>query len=308
MPLSWKLASLVAVTAFVSAVAAVHVVRLLALRFGRLDIPGPRSAHRVPVPRLGGVGVMAGFGASTLLLLVTGAQPVPWNWPQMAAIGLTAGISLYDDLRGVHPAPRLLVHLLTALCIVLAGPAISGVTAVLAVLWIVGFINAFNFMDGIDGIAGLQATVAALTWVWLGVRAEQTPMIVAGLMMAGSCLGFLVHNWSPARIFLGDVGAAALGAILASMPWLTPAPGAWLLPAVCAVWPFWLDAGVTLVRRALRGERLWLPHQQHVYQQLVRSGYSHAQVALLYGVLAALGALAASAVTGTPVESLVLAR
>ncbi len=304
----WTLAPLVFATAFVSALVGVHVVRLLALRFGRLDIPGPRSAHREPVPRLGGVGVMAGFGASTLLLAATGAQPVPWNWPQMTAIGLTAAISLCDDLRGLHPGPRLFVHLLTAVCIVLAGPPTSAATMVLAVLWIVGFINAFNFMDGIDGIAGLQATVAALTWVWLGIRAEQMPMVVAGLMVAGSCLGFLVHNWSPARIFLGDVGAAALGAILASMPWLTRDPGVWLLPAVCAVWPFWLDAGITLVRRALRGERLWLPHQQHVYQQLVRSGYSHAQVALLYGVLAGLGALAASALTATPVAALALSR
>ncbi len=308
MPLPLNLATTVFLTAFVSAVVAVHLVRLIALKYGRLDVPGPRSAHRVPVPRLGGVGVMAGFGASTLLLVATGLQPVPWNWQQMTAIGLTAAISLYDDLRGLHPAPRLFIHLLTALCVVMAGPPVTAVTAVLAVLWIVGFINAFNFMDGIDGIAGLQATVAACTWIWLGTRAGQMPMVVAGLMVAGSCVGFLVHNWSPARIFLGDVGAAALGAILASMPWLTTEPGAWLLPAVCAVWPFWLDAGVTLVRRALRGERLWLPHQQHLYQRLVRNGYSHAQVAVLYGVLAALGALAASALTDAPLAALALAR
>jgi UDP-N-acetylmuramyl pentapeptide phosphotransferase/UDP-N-acetylglucosamine-1-phosphate transferase len=162
------------------------------------------------------------------------------------------------------------------------------------VVWIVGLINAFNFMDGIDGLAGGQALVAGLGWVALGFLSGESFVALVGLILAASSLGFLSRNWPPATIFLGDVGSAFIGYVLAVLPVLACRlnPGL-LLAGVVLVWPFLFDAGFSLARRLWHLEDIFAPHRSHLYQRLVLAGYSHQFVTCLYGTLAVLGVLLA---------------
>jgi Fuc2NAc and GlcNAc transferase len=170
--------------------------------------------------------------------------------------------------------------------------ALGGSGLVLAILWMVAVVNFYNFLDGIDGLAALQGVITGLGIAIAGWHPIAT---AAGVALCGACIGFLVFNWSPARVFLGDVGSGLLGFAFASLPFLAPPserPRAVLFVAL-SLWLFLADAAWTLARRAARGARLSEPHREHVYQRLVARGLGHAPVAAALGVgSAALTALA----------------
>ena len=217
---------------------------------------------------------------------------------------LVSVVSLVDDVWALNAPVRLLVHLAAAAAVVfgigsvatidagaLGSATLPGVVAPwLTVLWVAWFINAFNFMDGSDGIAGVQAAIAALSWMLFGWIGGSATLLWCGALLLGSTAGFLVHNWSPARIFMGDAGSALLGFLLATVPWVIGTDRLWL-PTVLVLWPFLFDTLFTLGRRAARGERLWEAHRSHLYQRLIVGGWSHRAVALLYAGLASLGLL-----------------
>lgn len=221
----------------------------------------------------------------------------------MAAV--VALLGAMDDWLSLRARVRLPVHFAAALVVVVvvggwsrmalpfAGPVDLGAVApVLAILWLVGLLNAYNFMDGIDGIAGAQGLAAGAAWCAFGLAAHQPAVAWLGAATAAASLGFLTMNWHPARIFLGDAGSTGLGFLLAGLPLLArEAQPAALAPwlAACPVWPFVFDAGYTFLRRATRGENVFHPHRDHLYQRLVIAGWSHPRVAALYGVLAAVG-------------------
>jgi UDP-N-acetylmuramyl pentapeptide phosphotransferase/UDP-N-acetylglucosamine-1-phosphate transferase len=230
------------------------------------------------------------------IVLVTLAGSAYWMTPRVALVAaaalVIAAVSFADDLRHLPPTLRLGVQIVAAL--VVAGLFAPPLWLPLAVFWIVGLTNAYNFMDGIDGIAGGQAVVAGLAWWWLGTAAGQPLLATIGLLIAGSSAGFLLHNWQPARIFMGDVGAAFLGFTFASLAVIGARANPRLaLAGVLVVWPFVADAAFTLVRRALRRERVMEAHKSHIYQRLNQRGLSHAAVASIYIALAAAGAAAA---------------
>lgn len=166
----------------------------------------------------------------------------------------------------------------------------------LTFLWLAGLTNAHNFMDGIDSLAGGQAVVAGLAWLVLGSLVGLPVVGLLGVLVAGSNLGFLAHNWPPASIFMGDIGSAFLGFTLAT---LTLIAGRYddRLPAIGAlfIWPFLFDATATMISRLRRRENIFQPHRSHFYQRLVIGGYSHRFVTLLYSYLALTGAFLASA-------------
>jgi UDP-N-acetylmuramyl pentapeptide phosphotransferase/UDP-N-acetylglucosamine-1-phosphate transferase len=175
-------------------------------------------------------------------------------------------------------------------------------------IWIVGLTNAYNFMDGSDGIAGAQALVAGASWACLGWLAGLPTLAGLGLLLAGGSLGFLLHNWPPARIFMGDVGSAFLGYSFAILPLLALAgqrslaaasPVLGLLP----VWPFVFDASFTFLRRLRHGENVFAAHRTHLFQRLLIAGFSHRFVLLLYGSLATVGGVAAVFWFVWPVEA-----
>jgi UDP-N-acetylmuramyl pentapeptide phosphotransferase/UDP-N-acetylglucosamine-1-phosphate transferase len=299
---------------FVAAVAGAAVVtaRLIAwaAALGVVDRPNARSSHTKVTPRGGGLAIVA----VTVLAAAVAALLHPSAAVRLAAVVIpavaVAAVSWIDDVRTLKNRVRFSVHLAAAAaatCVL--GPVravdlgsfgtldLGAAAWPLTIVWIVGLTNAFNFMDGIDGIAGITAAaagggLAAAAWLLGG------PAVAAvALAFSGAALGFLSQNWPPARIFMGDVGSAFCGFLLAVLPLGVPAANVpRLIPvAVLAMWPFIFDTLFTLVRRGLRGENVFQAHRSHLYQRLVIAGWSHFAVSSLYGVLAAMAAAIAVA-------------
>lgn len=260
------------------AVAALVAGGLIALilkgRLGApLDRPNERSLHSRPVPRSGGLPMMAGVLAAFLLLPAPVAIAVP-------ALAL-ACVSLVDDWRGLPIAIRLAVHAAAAAAFAWlaleASPWWTQLAAALAVLWMT---NLYNFMDGSDGLAG---GMAALGFGFLGFAAYPADDAIglAAFCIAAAALAFLAFNFHPARIFMGDVGSIPIGFMAAAFGLLGWQRGLWPLWYPAAVFsPFIVDASATLVKRIVCGERFWEPHREHYYQRLVRLGWGHRKTAL----------------------------
>ncbi|MEP7206121.1 MAG: glycosyltransferase family 4 protein [Casimicrobiaceae bacterium] len=289
---SWPAAALPVVVAAVASTVTLAVL----LRHRRslpLDAPNARSLHIRPVPRVGGIAVLAGGVAAGLF----GGTALPGGLAVWSALGLIATVSLADDSRGVHPALRLPVHLVAALVAVSGLLHASGSTAgwVIAaglVLGIAWSANAFNFMDGSDGLAAAMA-IAGLAAYALGTPSPHRATLYWSL--AGAVVPFAVVNFPPARVFLGDGGAVPLGflaAVCGTGEWLLGGWPAWF--GLLVFLPFLADATLTLIRRLVRRERVWEAHRDHFYQRLHRMGADHRGTLLIYGVLMA--ACAGSAV------------
>lgn len=273
--------------------------RRWALRRGVVDVPADRRLHVVATPRGGGVGLAAVLALSALA------------WPGIGpgvALGLvlTAGVGLLDDLRPLPPWAKATgqavgaLPLAWVLPLALPGPAPAGVAA--AWLLVVGAVNLWNFMDGSDGLAATQAGLAGLGLGWLA--AGPAAGLFAGLL-AAACGGFLPLNLPRARLFLGDVGSHALGyavAVLALSAWQAGA-APWLL--ALPVSAFLVDAGLTLAGRVLRGERVWRPHREHLYQRAIAAGHGHGRVCAAYALWTATASLAAAwLAVGAPVPAM----
>ena len=281
-----------ALAAAVSA-ALVPVIYTYAERRRIVAVPNERSSHHRVTPVGGGVPIVLCVVVGVWLLRdAADLADASW-WMSYAAGGLlVAAISWWDDMHGVPVGARLVVHAIAAALVVL--PLHDGLgstmVVVLAFSWLVGFSNAYNFMDGIDGIAAAQAIVAGAGWAVLGLQSGDSLMSAAGAIVAGASLGFLFYNRPPARIFMGDVGAAFIGFTFASLivlAWTRSLNHA--VAGVLFVWPFVFDAAFTLLRRLFGGENIFQAHRRHLYQRLVAAGWSHARVTLLYAGLAAAG-------------------
>lgn len=266
-----------------------------------LDLPNERSSHTTPTPRGGGLPlVVIALGVWVWVQGPDGMFGLPANLALVVGAALVALVSWVDDLRTVPFRMRLLVHLLAGAVVLMSAPPpasvpLPGLGEVplgplawpLALIWIAGLTNAYNFMDGIDGIAGGQGVVAGLGWWILGVAFDAPGIATLGALLTAGSLVFLLFNWHPARIFMGDVGSATLGFLFATIPFLfgagrfTPERSFWIV-GVALVWPFVFDAGFTLVRRWRRGERLSEAHRSHLYQRLVIAGWEHTPASLLY--------------------------
>ena len=284
----------------------VAVLRRWAEQREILDMPNERSSHTNPTPHVGGLAIVVVTLSGWLVYNWTSADYWP-ILPYVIGAFVIAAISWLDDLKSLPTTVRLSVHGVAAgLAILSFGywhtasvPLFSRIGLgwiglPITFMWIVGLTNAYNFMDGVDGIAGLQAVVVGFGWVLLGWYGRQPHLSAMGMLIAGASLGFLVHNWPPARVFMGDVGSAFLGYTFAVLPLMTahvPDGDARLaLVGVLLLLPFVFDAGFTFLRRALRRENVFSPHRSHLYQRLVIAGQSHRFVTLLYAVMALVGA------------------
>jgi len=311
---SGRLLLAVGVGAFLATWAVVLALIRLAPRIGLLDRPNERSSHTRVTPRGGGLGfvVVIAIMLGSFLVhqcitpsCISGVDLRTALSVYLGAALFVAAVSLRDDFKSLSPAVRFLCQLGAAIAAVVGIAwfrqvlvSVFGVIdigwfgAALTVVWIVGLTNVYNFMDGIDGIAGVQGVIAGLTWTAAGVYLKTPVVTMLGLMLTGGCAGFLVHNWSPAKIFMGDVGSAFLGFSFAVVPLITLASlSAPQLPVVASslpffglmlVWPFVGDGFYTFLRRLCRGEPVWKPHRSHLYQRLVQGGWAHAQVSSLY--------------------------
>ena len=291
-----------ALPAAVAAAVSWGVLKLL-LRYAErlpLDRPNARSLHARAVPRGAGLAIWAGWLAGAIW--VPGAKA--WLFPLLAVIA----VSLLDDRRGVHIAVRFAVHAMAAaLWVWQAAPNIQPVVAVVAIVWMA---NLYNFMDGSDGLAGAMTAVGFATYAvaaWLA-GGESAASLLA---LAAASIPFLLYNVPPARVFLGDAGSVPLGflaAVYGLIGWLDRWWPAWF--PVLVFLPFIADASVTLVRRLIRGARVWQAHRDHCYQRLVRLGWGHGRTLALYsglmagGAASALAALVWAPQLGTPALAL----
>jgi UDP-N-acetylmuramyl pentapeptide phosphotransferase/UDP-N-acetylglucosamine-1-phosphate transferase len=254
------------------------LLRLLLLPRTRqwfLDHPNQRSLHQSPVPRTGGLGVVAGVLAGGGIAGAAGL-----------ALALTAGLmllSLLDDWRGLTAGVRLLGHLAAAILFMLAGlDGVGWLEVPLFVLGIGWMTNLYNFMDGADGLAGGMGVFGFGAYACAAWLAAQEPLALACASVAASCAAFLLFNFPPARMFLGDAGSIPLGflaAVLGLSGWEAGIWPLWFPPLVFA--PFVADASVTLLRRSLNGEKVWQPHRSHYYQRQVLMGWNHRRLASL---------------------------
>ncbi|HEX8247816.1 MAG TPA: glycosyltransferase family 4 protein [Pyrinomonadaceae bacterium] len=289
------------VSAFILTYLGVEAFRRWTLRREILDVPNERSSHTVPTPRGGGLVIVLVCLLFYSIYTVFTARNFSFGY--FAGAVLIAVVSWFDDLKSVSSALRFLVHAIGAALAIFslgfwreiylpfAGEiGFGSVGVILTFFWIIWLTNAYNFMDGIDGIAGTQGLTAGIGWFLVGLFFNLEITGFFGAILAVSNLGFLVHNWQPARIFMGDVGSAFLGYTFAVIPLIAAnemqsgqsrLTGA----AVWLVWLFVFDTLYTFVRRLLRGEKFWQAHRSHLYQRLVITGYSHRFVTILYGIL-----------------------
>jgi len=267
-----------AASAFVALALSLVLTRALATRLASLvvDRPNERSLHEAPVPRTGGLAVLAAAAAS---LAFGGAS----LWLTLTLALILAAVSFRDDISQLPTGVRLAAHAAAAGVLVwyLFTP-IAWVEAALLVLALAWITNLYNFMDGSDGLAGGMALIGFGAYAVAAVLAQAAPLAAVSAALGGAAAGFLVYNFHPARIFLGDVGAIPLGFLAGALGLAGWRYEYWPLSFPVLVFaPFIADATLTLARRLARRAPVWRAHREHYYQRLVLSGFGHRRTALV---------------------------
>jgi Fuc2NAc and GlcNAc transferase len=277
----------------------VLALRRWAARLRLIDLPNARSMHSRPTPRGGGAAIVIVCLLGLMAAEAFGLEP---DWRQVSGYvvgaSLVVCVSLLDDVFALPAGVRLAAQLLGAAFMVVGIASQPGVfmsltqqapawlLVAVAIVWSVGLTNVYNFMDGIDGLATIQGLIAGLGWSVLASLSGQSWLAVLALLIAAGCLGFVFHNWYPARAFMGDVGSAFLGFTFAYLTLATPQRIDQIGAGILILWPFIFDASLTIIRRLHRRENILVAHRSHLYQRLVLAGWGHAAVTSLYGAFA----------------------
>ena len=287
------------VVAFAAFVVTLACLGLLLSRFGRhlmLDRPNERSLHAQAVPRSGGIAIAAGVAAGVGVHAALSNSPMPFMFGATLGIaGLLAAISLVDDAVTLPTFLRLVAHLGASGAALSIGMGTADpVQFVLLLLAIAWYANLYNFMDGSDGLAGGMAVFGFGAYAWAAHQSGHAALADLCGSVAVASFAFLLVNFHPARLFMGDVGSVPLGFLSGAIGVLGWKEGIWPLwfPALVFA-PFACDATLTLVKRLLRRERVWQAHKDHYYQRLVRMGFGHRGTAWIeYAAMAGCAATA----------------
>lgn len=291
------------VAAAVTAVSALIAFPLLR-RAGIVDIPSDRSSHTQSTVRGGGIAIGSGITVATVLAMI-------WNIVEHGAFGLGvvvlpigflvltwcySAIGMSDDLDSLRPVGRLIGQLVLALLFgaTIAMFSTQGIAHVLAFAVIgVGTVNAVNFVDGLNGFVTEWAIITAGWFAFVGSWIGDKDLALLALALAGAAIGFLPFNLGRAKAFLGDTGSYGIGAAVFVL-------AIWLfvlgVPIVVIIAPMIFvifDVGLTLVLRLFRGENIFLPHRQHIYQRIQQAGWSHGTVSLFHSALSVLACILA---------------
>jgi UDP-N-acetylmuramyl pentapeptide phosphotransferase/UDP-N-acetylglucosamine-1-phosphate transferase len=285
------------------------VINLLRNR-AMLDIPNARSSHDIPVPRGGGIVIVA-----TWCLGMVSTWALRFPFPKLGilasdgfVVATTTGmcalavLGYLDDRRDLNPFLKLFIQFaVAAQALYLSGLRLAdfglpwgsgwdlGPWGWLAsLLWLVGFTNIFNFMDGINGLAFTQLIFGGTTFCLLGVTTTDYELAISGALAAGSAVGILKFNFPKANVFMGDVGSLPVGFLLAMMGLRSAfgykSEGIIFLIPVLILWPFLFDGSFTLINRLVHGRNPVRPHRSHLYQRLVVRGLSHKAITIRYGL------------------------
>lgn len=263
--------------------------------------PNSRSLHQTATPHGGGISIVATLLVFEILLRVQGESCFP-GWYSAIGFFSVVTVSFLDDHFSLSSRVRFLVHLFAAGLLFFGNlrweslplPGLSespiefGWLALPAtILFVVWFTNLFNFMDGMDGFSGGMTVIGFGGCSWMAFLGGDPYLGTLCAIAAASAAGFLVWNFPPASIFMGDVAAAPLGFLVAVVTFRGISSGAFDLwvPLIMFA-PFWVDATCTLIRRAVNRERFWEPHKSHAYQRLAQAGWGHRRTTLAeYGLM-----------------------
>ncbi|MCW0922707.1 glycosyltransferase family 4 protein [Pseudomonas sp. RG1] len=278
---------------FLASLLMTFMLRRYALHRQLIDMPNARSSHTVPTPRGGGVAIAVSFLAALAAVAAVGILPLGQFAGLFGAGLIVALIGFADDHGHIAARWRLLGHFAAASWLLVCFGGLPRLNvfgfdvdlewygAILAAVYLVWVLNLYNFMDGIDGIAGAVAicvtVVGAILYYWCG----HPQQVWTPLLLASACAGFLIWNFPPAKIFMGDAGSGFLGIILASMA----LQAASIEPQLLWSWlilmgVFVVDATYTMLRRLIRGEKIYEAHRSHAYQYASRQHSSHKKVTL----------------------------
>jgi|SRR5450830_592461 len=274
------------------------LLRQYALRRSIIDVPNARSSHTVPTPRGGGVAIVVVFAAALVLMVWLELIGRDESLALLGSGLLVAVIGFMDDHGHIAARWRLLGHFFAAMWALFwmhGLPAIKvfGFTFelgwaghALAVLYLVWMLNLYNFMDGIDGIASLEAICACLGLALIYCLRGEASLVCAPLLLAAAVAGFLYWNFPPARIFMGDAGSGFLGIILGGLTLQAAWSGsefffAWLI----MLGVFIVDATFTLIRRLIRGDKVYEAHRSHAYQYASRQYRGHFPVTVAVSLI-----------------------
>jgi len=271
---------------FIFSLASTYCLILLAKSKGILDIPGKRSSHVSPTPRGGGFSVVLAVTLCILWFVYDSGDQSNWAWFG-ATLFFVALVGFIDDIKGLSACLRACLYVLFSLIYIISAHGfdiatkIEVIQIILGALVLTWMINLYNFMDGADGVAGLQALIVAIPVTVILVFSKQFEIASLCLVIAASVLGFLVWNWAPAKIFMGDVGSCSLGFIFGCLMYQTH------IDEIISIF-FWLilmsmflvDSTLTLLTRFLRGEKWYEAHCSHAYQRYLQLGNSHQKLAI----------------------------
>lgn len=296
------------------------LAKKLALSLGAIDMPGEeRRVHFRPIPRMGGLAIYLAFILSVLVFMPMDGK----------MIGLILGSSLIvllgiiDDTRGLSATAKMGGQIAAAIILVLFGFRIEWLTSPLggmiylgwlsipaAIFWIVGITNTFNLIDGLDGLAAGISAISSVTMSVVALLNGRYAAAMLLLIVAGSALGFLPHNFNPAKIFMGDTGSLLLGFLLSAISIQGTIKGATAIAIVIPVLAMGLpifDTAIAIVRRAKNGMPIMQPDRGHLHHRLLDMGFTQRQVVvILYIISGILGAVAIAVTEATPIWSLIL--
>ncbi len=285
---------LILISALVLAVWGTPLARRAALRLGIIDLPSARKVHTSPVPLMGGVAIYVAF----ILALVLFGNRFYVNQVIGIFLGATlvSFMGLLDDQRGLSPLLRLGGQIIAALILILSGIQVqilpwNGLNVALTLLWVVGITNALNFLDNMDGLSGGIAAVAATFYLLIALMSGQYLVGALAAALLGACLGFLIYNFNPASIFMGDSGALFLGFILAAVGIKLRFPGnvhfvTWMVPVLVMGLPIF-DMTLVVFSRLRRGlNPMTTPGKDHLSHRLVKIGASRREAVIICYLLA----------------------
>jgi UDP-GlcNAc:undecaprenyl-phosphate GlcNAc-1-phosphate transferase len=288
----------------------VPLVRKRAIAAGFYDAPGERKIHRYPIPRLGGVGIWLGFMLAFWLMVLFN-----WEYPHgSGVVGILAGgsiifaLGLIDDLYNISPYVKLAGQFLAAVVAFYLGVQVNTLdlpgskvlvlhafSFPVTVLWLMAISNAMNFIDGVDGLAGGVTTLSALTLAFVAVFTNQPVAALLAALLAGASMGFLVFNFYPAKIFMGDSGALFSGFTLAAIAVtgvLKTKVVVMLLPILVFCVPL-IDITYSTLRRLFQLKNPFIADGDHLHHKLLKAGNSQIRtVAYFYTICVAAGMLA----------------
>lgn len=276
----------------------IYLLTIFSHRIKILDHPNERSLHSMPIPRTGGLAIFLAvlFG---VLVITFEYEMKPLIYYFLIGGGVVMLVSFIDDCINLNAGIRLAAHILATFPIIYGGILFdsthvtgiqwalpTSISIVLSVVLIVWLINLYNFMDGIDGLAAGMVIFGFSTFALFGGMAGNELFTVFNLIIVAATLGFLIFNFPPARIFMGDVGSSTLGFFAAGFLLWGSKDGIfpfWI--GVLILSPFIIDATVTLIRRLFRGDKIWQAHKTHYYQRIAQRWGHKKTVLLEYSIM-----------------------